>query len=225
MTDIDGINNPLLKELSINNKTNAKDKELGQADFLNLLVAQMRNQNPLEPQTNGEFLAQLAQFSTVDGIQQMQGSINNLASSLQSNQALQASALVGQKVLVPASSSALPSDGMLKGAVELPMSVQDLKVGIYTASGELVKTLSMGSQQGGLSNFSWDGTNQNGEPMPPGSYSLQATAFLDGEARAFGTFISANVDSVSLGGGGGSMKLNLSGLGTVGLDQVKQIGS
>ena len=74
-------------------------KKLGQQDFLRLMVAQIQNQDPMQPQMNGEFLSQLAQFSTNDGVAKMQESLQQMATSLQSNQALQASALVGRKVL------------------------------------------------------------------------------------------------------------------------------
>ena len=81
-------------------KTEPKDKSLGQDEFLELMMTQLQNQDPLNPAESGEFLSQIAQFGTVNGITELQQSFSTLASSLQSNQALQASTMVGRSVLV-----------------------------------------------------------------------------------------------------------------------------
>src|SRR5258708_1977704 len=106
-------------QLGQNQQAQLPQKNLGQRDFLKLMVAQIQNQDPTHPQANGEFLAQLAQFSTNDGIMKMQNSLQELSASLQSNQALQASALVGRKVFVESNILALGESGETKAAIEM----------------------------------------------------------------------------------------------------------
>src|SRR5574344_1054483 len=77
------------------------NKDLGKNEFLELLVAQLNNQNPLDPQDNGEFVAQLAQFSTLEGIEKLNDSMGDIISSVQSSQTLQAASLVGKSVIIP----------------------------------------------------------------------------------------------------------------------------
>jgi flagellar basal-body rod modification protein FlgD len=137
-----------------------QSKGLGQKDFLKLMIAQAQSLDPLEPKTNGDFLGQLAQFSTNDGIGKMQESIEQLATSLQSNQALQASSLVGRKVLVNSNDLNLESEGEVKAAVDIPASVTNLTASIYSESGELIRKIPLGQQAVGLHTFGWDGMSQ-----------------------------------------------------------------
>lgn len=200
-------------------------KNLGQKDFLKLMIAQAQNQDPLDPQTNGDFLGQLAQFSTNDGITKMQDSIEQLATSLQSNQALQASSLVGRKVLVNSDHLNLEAEGEVKAAVELPITVDNLTASIYSESGELLRKIPLGQQAMGLHSFSWDGLNQKGERMPAGKYSIKVNGVYSGQEIALKTMTAANIDSVSLGQSGDGVKLNVAGVGTVSLNDVKQISN
>lgn len=201
----------------------APKKSLGQQDFLRLMVAQVQNQDPMQPQANGEFLSQLAQFSTNDGITKMQESLQQLASSLQSNQALQASALVGRKVLVNSDKLSLGAEGDVKTAIDMPAGLSNLSAAIYSESGELVKTIPLGQPEPGFFQFAWDGTGQGEQRLAAGKYSVKVTGVYGGQEVALKTMTSANVDSVSLGQNGEGLKLNVSGVGSVTLDQVRQI--
>lgn len=198
-------------------------KALGQEQFLALMVAQLKNQDPLKPMQNGEFLGQLAQFGTVNGIQQLQQSFASLSASLQSNQALMASSLVGRSVLVPSAEAALGDSGAVSGVVDLPVASASVSVGIYTEAGQLVRRIDLGAQAAGHARFTWDGTSDGGQALPPGQYRIRAESSDAGVTTARDTLISAKVDSVSLGGTQGLM-LNLAGIGAVPLAQVKQIG-
>lgn len=191
--------------------------------ILRLMVAQIQNQDPMQPQVNGEFLSQLAQFSTNDGVNKMQESMQQMANSLQSNQALQASALVGRKVLVNSDSLKLDKEGDVKTAIDIPPGVSDINAFIYGASGELIKTIPLGQQVPGFYQFAWDGMGQDGSRLPEGQYKVAVHAKYMGKEVAFRTMTSANVDSVSLGQNGDGLKLNVAGVGAVSLDQVKQI--
>lgn len=220
--------NPLIQQLGIQDKQaqdNKKRTTLGQEDFLNLMITQLRNQDPMKPTDNGEFIGQMAQFSTVAGQQDMQKSIDNLSNSLVSSQALQASSLVGRFVLAPSDAGYLPEGEGERffGAADLPSSTNNLTVNILTESGQLVKSIPMGNQNEGMVRFSWDGTNQQGEPMPAGVYKISANAYIDNDSQAVDTLVVAPVESVTLGRGGQKMSLNVSGLGAMDLDSVREI--
>lgn len=196
--------------------------KLGQDQFLELMVAQLKNQDPLKPMQNGEFLGQLAQFGTVSGIQDLQKSFSGLASSLQSNQALMASSLVGRSVLAPGDSGTLVPGASLRGAVDLPKSAQNVVLDITDSGGQLVRRLELGAQTAGAARFSWDGLNSTGALAPAGIYKLTAQVQGGNERYAVNTLIEARVDSVTLGGTNG-LTLNLSGIGPVNLSDVRQI--
>lgn len=218
MASINGISN-----MTPGVTTTSTQQSLGQKDFLRLMVAQVRNQDPMDPKTNGDFMAQLAQFSTNDGITRMQESIAQLASSLQSNQALQASALVGRKVLIPGNNFKLGAEGDLSAAVDVPAPVSNLTASVYGENGELLRTIPLGTQDIGISQFSWDGMNQKGERMPAGKYTIKVTGSYQGKDVALKTMVAANVDSVSLGQNGEGVRLNVAGIGSVALSDVRQI--
>jgi len=202
----------------------AGKEELGKNEFLELLVAQLNNQNPLEPQSNGDFIAQLAQFSTVEGVEKLNGSMETIMSGYQSSQALQASSLVGRKVIIPSEKAVVDTSETFKASLVLPQSSSNVYVNVYSSDGSLATQLNMGAQEAGQVSFMWDGKNSDGETMPPGTYKFEAQASINGETKGLYTLLPANVDSVTLSQGGGELLLNLAGLGAVPLSQVQIIG-
>ena len=216
--------------LSIANKTETKKNtnELGQAAFLELMITQMNNQNPLSPQDNSEFVAQLAQFSSVEGLERLNTSFNSFAS----NNALQASSLVGRNVTVDSEKSTLVEGGIVSGSVNLDYSTTDLKINIYDADGVLGQTIPVGVAPQGETVFRWDGQNieVNGELLDwdagesgasAGEYRFEVVATQNGKSEALNTALSANVNSVTIGENG-KLILNLAGVGAVEADKVKQ---
>ena len=199
-----------------------QNKELGKNEFLNLLVAQLNNQNPLEPLGNGEFIAQLAQFSQVEGIEKLNTSMESLLSGYQSSQALQASSLVGRKVIIPSEKAVVDTSESFKATAVLPVSSSNVYVNVYDNAGSLVSRVNLGEQAAGNVSFIWDGKDSNGNLMPPGTYKFEAQATYGSETKGLYTMLPANVDSVTLGGG--ELMLNLAGLGSVPLSQVQVIG-
>lgn len=197
--------------------------ELGQREFFELMIAQLKHQDPLKPLESNEFLGQVAQFTTVRGIQEMQKSFADLASSLGSSQALQASTLVGREVLVPSGQGYLAEQGALEGLATLPESTRGLTVAVYGPSGQVVRQMSLGPQAAGEVPFQWDGLTDTGQRVAPGVYGVAATVDVDGRKLAVETALAARVESVTLGRGGASMQLNLAGLGPVGLASVREI--
>ena len=219
------VGNSLLDQYQVDQSRFAKGDELGKNEFLELLVAQLNNQDPLAPQENGEFIAQLAQFSTVEGIEKMNSSIEAMASSFQSSQALQASSLVGRTVVIPTDQAMIDPQGGFTGQLALPQASGAVLVNVYDEAGSMVSTINLGAQEGGIHEFAWDGTDASGNVLPAGKYRFEAQASVNGETVQLATLLPANVDSVSLGvGHGGEMVLNLAGLGSIGLSEVFSIG-
>lgn len=196
---------------------------LQQEAFLELMIAQFRNQDPFKPMENGDFLGQLAQFGTVSGIEDLQSSFASFADSLYSDQALQASGLIGREVLIPASTGMLGVSGGVRGAAELPTSTPSMLVQVTDASGALVRRMDLGVQESGLAYFDWDGLNDLGQRMPPGAYQMEVIAGPEGMREQMPVLIEAQVDSVTLGNAGGVL-INLDQLGEIPLAEVRRIG-
>lgn len=195
--------------------------ELGQAEFLSLMTSQLENQDPLNPMENAEFMGQIAQFSTVEGIGNLNESFSSLASAMQSSQALQASALVGRDALINSPVGQL-RNGELSGAVSLPSGAANVAVEIVNGSGQLVGQLDLGTLPAGQHSFSWDGRGPDGERMPDGSYFLQARGTVGTSAQAMQTLVNGRVDSVSFQGAQGLI-LNVDGVGEVKLSDINRI--
>jgi flagellar basal-body rod modification protein FlgD len=201
----------------------AGDGRLLQEDFLDLMVTQLRNQDPFKPMESGDFLGQLAQFGTVSGIDGLESAFEGLANSLSSNQALQAANLVGRKVLLSANIAPLTEDASLQGAVDLPASADQVTIGVYESSGRLVKQLNLGPNPSGVVEFSWDGMGDDGKPAPQGLYELRAEVTSGGQTQALDPMVYGRVKSVSLGRPGESLTLEVPGMGNVDLSGVVQI--
>jgi flagellar basal-body rod modification protein FlgD len=205
------------------NSVNPDGKNLGQRDFLRLMVAQAQHQDPLQPQANGEFLSQLAQFSTNDGITKMQESLQQLAFSMQSGETLQASTLVGRNVMVSSDKLALSPDSENKVTIDMVPGASELVASVYSETGELIKTMPLGQPPVGPFSFKWDGTNNKLEPMPQGNYTVKVACKYQGREEALSTMTSAKVESIRVGRVGEGVQLNLAGIGEVALRNVRQI--
>jgi len=220
------INNQVLSDLGIGKPQSAaasNKSQLGQQDFLKLMTTQLNNQDPMKPMASGEFYSQIAQFSSVAGIQDLQKSFTQVASAMLSSQALQASSLVGRDVLVPGESGGLSDGGQLQGAINLPLSAKGVQVDIHDAGGSLIRTLDLGDQSAGLAKFQWDGRDASGQPAAAGTYSMSARGIIDGQQTGLDTLIADRVDSVTINQSGQGVSLNLSGHGAMDLAKVQQI--
>ena len=182
----------------------------------------------LEPQDNGEFVAQLAQFSSLEGITTLNttvgGLANNLAGSLSSSQALQASSLVGRSVIAPGDKAVVDTTKSFTGTVAVPAEADPVKVKITDAEGKVIRTIDLGKQKAGNASFIWDGKNEAGEVAKAGTYTFGATATYDSKATSLVTYLPATVTSVTISQTGGELMLNLAGLGSVALSKVQTIG-
>ncbi|MBI3771300.1 MAG: flagellar hook assembly protein FlgD [Gammaproteobacteria bacterium] len=201
----------------------AKKIDKSQDTFMKLILAQLKNQDPTKPMDNGAFLSQLAQFKAVSGIDELKSSFDNFAAGLQSNQALQASSMVGRWVMVPSETAVLWSDRPLMGAVDVPSATGNVSVLVSSPDGQVRRHLDLGSQKGGKADFSWDGKDDNGQPMSPGNYQIKASALIDGKKQSIDTYSISPVESVTLNKGGGGFTLNVAGIGSVNMNSVAKI--
>ncbi len=224
MTDID--TNSIYSELGLSNTHETDTKpgdELGQAEFLELMTAQLKFQDPLKPMENGEFLGQMAQFGTVSGINELNSAFDSMSASFQSNQALQASVLVGRKVLTPSDTAYLAEGNGLSGAIDLTQTAEQVIVTITDSAGQLVYRQELGLQQSGLVDFSWNGLDQDGNQMPAGNYQVAAEVQSGTQVSAGETYVVADVESVTLGNVGEELTLSVTGLGDIGLSEIRKI--
>lgn len=206
---------------SSSSSTSTSSAEDIQNRFLTLLVAQLENQDPLNPLENTEITNQLAQMSTVQGIEQLNSQLSSLVDSLADAQAVQASALIGNTVLVPGSNLTL-SDGDAFGGVNLASAADQVTVTILDSSGNVVQTQTLGANDAGNVLFSWDGSTSSGTTAADGSYTFKVTATkgtssVTAEALQLGT-VSALTRTTS-----GDFVLDLGSLGTFDFDDVQQV--
>ncbi|MBI2380975.1 MAG: flagellar hook assembly protein FlgD [Gammaproteobacteria bacterium] len=213
-----------LRRVSDQQSSRIPKKELSQDDFLKLLTTQLRNQDPLKPLDNNEFIAQMAQFSSVDSLQKLQGSFETLSSSLTSNQALQASALVGRSVLVNGNYGYLSDEQGIGGYIDVPRGAENIKITIENSAGVVVREQSVPQLDAGEQPFAWDGKDSSGTDLPSGRYRIVVSGSVGGKTETFTTQFYARVDSVNLGRNGEGITLNLAGMGKVPLADVTQIG-
>lgn len=202
------------------------DQTLKQEDFFALLTEQLANQDPTKPVDNDQMVAQMTSFTTADGISQLNEQFSSFAASMTSNQALQASSLIGQQVLVTGNTGFKDSvDGSISGVIINEQTSQNTEINIYNSVGEVVRTMQVGTQAAGNIEFNWDGTDNNGNGLPPGNYAVQVQGEIFGQVQALPTAINRHVDSVSLAGSGKGVVLNLDGDVSIKLDDVIQIGN
>ncbi|CAD1791656.1 flagellar basal body rod modification protein [Xanthomonas arboricola pv. juglandis] len=201
--------------------TKKKEESLGQADFLKLMTEQLQHQDPLKPMENSAFLGQLAQFSTVQGIGDLNTKVSSFSAAQSSDQVLKGASLVGHNVLVPSAQLAIDATNSAKGVVAAT-SAGTVNFEITDANGAFVKQLSVPASAAGEVSFAWDGTDANGNRMAAGKYGVTATQTDTAGAKSkLSTYVDAPVDSVTIGSDG--LYLNLTGLGTSPLANVLRV--
>lgn len=197
--------------------------KLGQDQFLKLMTAQLNNQNPMNPQDSNQFLSQMAQFSTVSGLQELQDSFKSFAASMQQDQSLSAANLVGHSASVASDKALLPNSGAMNGELVLPADASEVTLRISDSTGNLVKVQNLGAQSQGTLPFQWDGTPDGGGTVSaPGLYQIKAEAVIGGATTALATQATAPVTGVTLGGAKG-MQVELQGLGSFALSDIQSV--
>lgn len=200
------------------NKSSALDD--AQNRFLTLLTTQLKNQDPLNPLDNAQVTSQLAQISTVDGIERLNATLQKMLSGTNDAQAMQAASLVGRGVLVPGSSLQLVQGGAI-GGLELNAPADEVSVAIKSSSGQVLRTLNLGAMNAGIHSFTWDGNTDNGTPAVNGSYGVSITARRGDEPVTAHALALGGVSSITRTGQG--MTVNVGSLGSFGLADIKEI--
>jgi flagellar basal-body rod modification protein FlgD len=188
--------------------------------FLKLLVTQLSNQDPLNPMENAEVTTQMAQISTVTGIEKLNTAMADMSAGFLAAQSVQAGALIGRGVLGEGSKLLLEQGGAT-GGIELDLPADRVTLSIVKPNGELVKTIELGAVRAGTMTFKWDGSTDAGGTAAAGLYEFQVEARQQGERVDARTLGFGRVQSVTLGSE--RLILDTLGLGPLGLDQVKQI--
>ncbi|NJR79759.1 flagellar hook assembly protein FlgD [Sphingomonas corticis] len=202
--------------------TKAEAETLDQSDFLKLMTAQMKNQDPFSPVDNTQMVAQMAQFSQLSGISEMSSTLKAIQEKLAGGTAADAMAYVGRTVLTAGATAYGRSAGGLAGAVELPSDAGNVIVTINDANGQTLKTLSLGKQAAGTVTYDWDGKTDAGEDAGNGPFTVGTVAQKDGKTVPSTGLVWAPVHAVS--NAGGETKLVVPGIGTIPASSVRQIG-
>lgn len=193
-----------------------------QDTFLQLFVAQLKNQDPTNPMDSSQMTSQLAQINTVSGIQQLNTSLTSLSTQITAGQNAQAALLIGSTVLAPGNSATVSSGKVPELGVTLPSAVSDVKLTITNSSGQVVNTLDLGAQSAGTVPVTWNGTDSSGNPVADGTYTISASATINGQSATATALVASQVQSV-VQQSGGTASLSLANGKTVPLSSVGAI--
>jgi len=208
------------------NEANAKKTELGQDDFLQLMITQLKNQDPFKPLDPSQYVGQLAQFSSVSGLKEMNTSLAGLTASLRGNQVLDGAAMIGRTVVAEGSQVYLPavSDDRvgIAGAIDVPKGTSALQLIVKDASGATIKTEALNITPG-MRGFAWDGKNDAGTAVKGGAYTVEILANVAGKNQSLKTSIAAGVSSVALDPATGALLLDTDTLGEIPMSDVERV--
>ena len=199
-------------------------QDLGKQDFLTLFTAQLQNQNPLEPVKNEAFVAQLAQFSQLEALTNMQGSLDKFVTSMSAERMLGGASLIGKRVAVADSWSRLQEGGTVDASVDLPQGASGLKVQVSDSRGAVLREIILGAQDPGSVSLNWDGLDTAGQAAPAGLYRLTAQAVVNGKNSDVPVSTMTQVKSISTNPADGSVSLEVEGGKTVLLSNVQRVG-
>jgi flagellar basal-body rod modification protein FlgD len=197
-----------------------KKDQLGQNEFLQLMLAQLKNQDPFKAMDPSQFLGQLAQFGTVTGIQDMQAAFTSMSDAMRSSQVLDGASMVGRDVLVPSDTVTLHADGTVKGSIDVPKGLTGLTVNIRDGAGALVRRMTLPTDSGNHE-FTWDGLRDDGTRAAAGDYDIEAIGSLDGQSGSLEMLFSSRVNSVTIDSSG--LVLNTNDLGARPLSDVRRV--
>ncbi|MDR6852528.1 flagellar basal-body rod modification protein FlgD [Sphingomonas sp. BE123] len=197
---------------------------MDQSNFLTLMTAQMKNQDPFDPVDNTQMVAQMAQFSSLAGISEMNTTLQAIAAKLGATSTTDMVSWVGRTVLTEGNVAYPRTDGSLAGMIELGAEAAEVNVVIEEPNGEILKSVALGSAPAGRTEFEWDGTTDTGEPAGDGPFTIRVAARdANGAAVAAQPLVWAPVTSVAMGSDGNPI-LTLPGIGQVSTTAIRQIG-
>lgn len=205
--------------------TSTAENALAQQDFMQLMLTQMQHQDPFQPMENGEFLAQLAQFSTVNGITEMQASLQSLADSLGGNDVLSAAGMIDRVALVETDRFSQADGDGVRGQLNLTESSTAVMVSIVDAQGQSVRDIELGGANSGRLSFEWDGDDNNGRRAADGEYQLTARYLSGDQWQALPTLLEGRVQSVHMPASGSSASAAVDGMGEVSMAQIRGLAT
>jgi len=213
--------NAILDKLGVRKPEEAKRAQstsLGQEDFLKLMTTQLQNQDPFAPMENAEFIAQMAQFSTVTGITEMGETLKGLSSQLSEFRIATATNLLGNSVLVPGTKAYPDGSGAVHGVIDLPAASGMTNVVFKSMQGEILHVEDLGPLASGLTGFDWEDIPQ--EVLDANEY-ITVEAFADHGSGLEGASASvfAEVLAASTGTGAG-VQLDVRGYGDISASEV-----
>ncbi len=203
-------------------KASTSSNTLDQEDFLKLLTTQLSQQDPTSPVDNSQMVGTMSQLSVVQSLNTISSSMSDIVSSISSSSALSASSLVGRTVLTDSSTAYYDGTSALQAKINAGDGADNLSITITDSSGQVVGSYTASSGSGSM-DFSWDGTDSNGNKLPAGQYTITATGSQNGTSVSLPVSTYATVGSVTLGSSTSDTTLNLVGYGDVKLSDVTEI--
>ena len=200
------------------------NEDMGKQDFLTLFTAQLQNQNPLEPVKNEAFVAQLAQFSQLEALTNMQSSLDSFVTSMSGERMLGSASLIGKKVAVTDTPTQLDSGASMDASIELPMGASGVQLNVFDSQGRLVQELTAGPQTPGTTPLTWNGKDAADNPVPSGLYRLSAKAVVNGQTTDVPVSTLSTVRAISSNPADGSVSVEVDGGKTMLLTDVKRVG-
>jgi flagellar basal-body rod modification protein FlgD len=208
-------------------KDKAKSKtseDMGKQDFLTLFTAQLQNQNPLEPVKNEAFVAQLAQFSQLEALTNMQTSLDGFVTSMSGERMLNSASLIGKKVAINDAATLLTSGTSMDASIDLPMGASGVQINVHDSQGRLVQELIAGPQVPGTTPITWNGKDAADNPVPTGLYRMSAVAVVNGQTTPVPVSTLSTVRAISTNPSDGSVSVEVDGGKTLLLSDVKRVG-
>ncbi len=200
--------------------------EMGQQAFLLLFTTQLKNQNPLDPMDNQNFVAQLAQFSQLEASQSMKSSMDTLVNAMTNDRMLTGTSMIGRQVGVNGGSAVLSQGRPVSGFVNLPNGADGVSFQVLNSTGSVVRSQTFGTQPVGDMSLTWDGTDDQGNPLPDGKYSFLVTATSMGQTQSITPDVMSTVTSASNAGtSDGTWLLQVEGGNTISLSQVQRVSN
>jgi flagellar basal-body rod modification protein FlgD len=235
MLDMDIVNAAMVRQRSETettsartaNAASAKKAELNQEDFLTLMITQLKNQDPMKPLDPSQYVGQLAQFSQVSGLAEMNKQMTALTDSLRGNQVLDGAALIGRAIIAPGNNIYLPPvDGETprgpQGLIDVPAGASSVQLVVRDSAGALVRAVALDNARGAQA-FTWDGTTDSGGAAAAGAYKIEVIAKVGNENVSLKTSVAANVSSVALDPATGSLVLDTDTLGELDMSDVERV--
>ena len=216
MSTISALSTSQTTSTSASTSTALSDANASQDRFLKLLVAQLNNQDPMNPMDNAEMTSQMAQINTVTGIQQVNETLKSMATQFSSLQVMQGTSMVGREVLIQGNTLS-PIDGVAGGAIDLAGKADSVKIDILSPGGQILESFNLGTLDAGRQSFDWDASNYTGSGNP----SFRVTATLGGQPIS--TTSLARDKVLSVGSENGVMNIQLAGRSSVSYDSIKAI--